>query len=173
MQSSHFCLKISKFFKILSWWLYNFYTLFFLFSLQTSTLSKTKSKPPNPPPENLYKYLMTSARNSKQKDCTFFFSMLITWWKYMQNENTAKFTLTFYIYKCQSKNWKQNRDESGSKVNHRERCSQRLVTEILKPPLEPFVTSTQWIWCRNYFGNDKSFFHFSLYFHSFIRHFIM
>lgn len=29
-----------------------------------------------------------------------------------------------------------------------------------KTPLEPFVTSTKWIWCGNYFGNDISFFHF-------------
>ncbi len=136
VQSSDFSLKVLQ--NLDLWWLYHFCTLSFLFCLQTSTLSKTKSKPPklsqgNPPTEHLYKYLMTSSRNSKQKDCTFFFSVLITWWKYMQNENIAKFTLTFYIYKCQFKNWKQNRDESGSRVNHREWCSQRLVTKILKP----------------------------------------
>ena len=34
-------------------------------------------------------------------------------------------------------------------------------------------TSTQWIWCANDFGIDRSFFHFWLYFHSFICHFIM
>lgn len=34
---------------------------------------------------------------------------------------------------CCSRSWKQNRDENGSNVNHRERCSQRLVTKLLKP----------------------------------------
>lgn len=41
--------------------------------------------------------------------------------------------MTFYISIRQSENWKQNSGENGANVNHRDRCSQRLVTEILKP----------------------------------------
>lgn len=78
----------------------------------------------------------------------------------MLKENIVKFALTFH--KCQSRNWKQNRNEHGSKVNHRV-VQPKACDKITETPLELFATS---MWCESYFGTDKSIFHLWLYFQS-------